>query len=312
MSSYLKSAGTTSRLLAAAESVLSGTDTYREIVKTIESEHLQHAWEALGGIGDLHSAPSASEPSHLTKIRTDCLHYISSELARLTSFLDACSTIDEISPRSRDIVISLGEKLSASIFSSVLNFRGIPSFYVNLERVVEPGWSEGEVGQGFYDYLAGRLGECMEGAWDERVVGEWAGKSATGVEGWRVPVVTGGIASEAERSEARLTESRLTSLAPSLFGTGDGFLDLLDPAIDRPLFFGSLPRKQATSAPSPAPSSQPSAAATPTSPPPSSPSPHPPANSTSSKKSTASSPPTRAKPHSPACCPSSPRTRPRN
>lgn len=195
MSSYLKSAGTTSRLLAAAESVLNGSDTHVEIIQIIEDEHRKAAWEALGGQNEVGSYPPPNEPHHLTELRNETLNEISRECQRLKSFLDACATIEEISPRSRDIVISVGEKLSAAIFTAVLRYRGIPAAYVNLERIIDRHFSENEIGQAFYDYLAMRLGEVLsEVCWDEVALQTAVAQGkTTGVEGWVVPVVTGGF-----------------------------------------------------------------------------------------------------------------------
>lgn len=192
MSSHLKSAGTTSRLLLAAESVLSGSDAYVEIVSQIEQDHRKAAWEALGGIGEPDSSKGTDPHAQL---RSQCLDAISEECGKLKSFLDACSTIEEISPRSRDMVISVGEKLSALIFSAVLKSHGIPSAYVNLERLVDRHFAENEVGQAFYDYLASRLGEVLSAVcWDDAAVDKAVGSGRTrGVEGWVVPVVTGGL-----------------------------------------------------------------------------------------------------------------------
>ncbi|KIL62909.1 hypothetical protein M378DRAFT_165181 [Amanita muscaria Koide BX008] len=96
----------------------------------------------------------------------------------LRNFLFAAKLIDEISPRSRDTIVGLGEKLGCKIMTAVLRDQGIDAEYVSLEDIVP--WSEeqeavfeGTLGQDFYDDVA-------------RAVGERIKQSAP-----RVPVVTG-------------------------------------------------------------------------------------------------------------------------
>ncbi|KDR68344.1 hypothetical protein GALMADRAFT_78766 [Galerina marginata CBS 339.88] len=95
----------------------------------------------------------------------------------LRSFLFAAKIIDEISPRSRDNIIGLGEKLACKFMTAVLRDQGIDAEYVSLEDIV-PAY-DGEVvpekalPQEFYDSLAVSLGQRLQEC------------------GNRVPVVTG-------------------------------------------------------------------------------------------------------------------------
>ncbi|KXS20230.1 aspartate kinase [Gonapodya prolifera JEL478] len=150
MSSYKKSEGTTSRLLDSTTLLLPPNPprSWSHLVEAIERDHLA---AVRGGV---------SEPEE----REKCEEMVKAELARLRGFLEAAETIGEITPRSRDIVISAGEKLSALIFTSVLRSRGVPALYVNLERVVDKQFGDGNGGgvdQGFYDYVAKRLGDLV-------------------------------------------------------------------------------------------------------------------------------------------------------
>jgi len=61
---------------------------------------------------------------------------IERELTQLAVFLDAVSVVGELSMRSHDIVIAVGEKLAAQVLCSVLTDLGIGSTYVNLESVI--------------------------------------------------------------------------------------------------------------------------------------------------------------------------------
>ncbi|TFK41417.1 Aspartate/glutamate/uridylate kinase [Crucibulum laeve] len=96
----------------------------------------------------------------------------------LRNFLFAAQVVDEISPRSRDSIIGLGERLACKIMTAVLRDQGIDAEYVSLEDIVpdmddSDGTLEQSLGQDFYDRLSVALGERIH------------------LCGPRVPVVTG-------------------------------------------------------------------------------------------------------------------------
>ncbi|KAF8804599.1 aspartate kinase [Phlegmacium glaucopus] len=111
----------------------------------------------------------------------DILKELEEEIERdcewLRSFLLAAKIIDEISPRSRDNIIGLGEKLACKFMTAVLRDQGIDAEYVSLEDIVPPYDRDIEfddsLGQDFYDNLAIALGTRLHEC------------------GPRVPVVTG-------------------------------------------------------------------------------------------------------------------------
>ncbi|KAM0749063.1 aspartate kinase [Meredithblackwellia eburnea MCA 4105] len=104
---------------------------------------------------------------------------------RLRSFLLAAQIIDEISARSKDIIMGVGERLSCRIVTASLRDQGIDAELVSLENIVEAAGvdedgtaaatadSGNSLGQTFYDRLSKRLGERLLECGD------------------RVPVVTG-------------------------------------------------------------------------------------------------------------------------
>ena len=72
---------------------------------------------------------------HLTALRVVAPDYIDEvtahiniRLDRLRNILIAVNNLRELTPRSRDYIISFGEKLSAPIVSAALRQAGIPSF----------------------------------------------------------------------------------------------------------------------------------------------------------------------------------------
>ncbi|KAJ3162367.1 Aspartokinase [Geranomyces michiganensis] len=146
MSSTKKTEGTTSRLLEAAKEVLKpNSQRYLEIIDIIERGHLQTVEEAV-----------AKGPAYDAVV-----HDVKAECARLRSFMSAAEVIDEISPRSRDVMISTGEKLSARIFAALLQSVGVDAVYVNLEKLIEKDFDEKTIDQSFYDYITSRLTEVL-------------------------------------------------------------------------------------------------------------------------------------------------------
>lgn len=140
MSGYVKSEGTTSKLLEAAKIALH-RDQYTEILTDLEKNHLNTVEEAIVN----------------PEIQEELKEKVKKEFKTLSSFLEAIQVIGELSPRSHDSIISTGEKLSALIFTGVLNCRGIEAEYVNLDKLVHSDFKE--VNQEFIQYLQARLAE---------------------------------------------------------------------------------------------------------------------------------------------------------
>ncbi|KAH6601694.1 hypothetical protein BASA61_001898 [Batrachochytrium salamandrivorans] len=153
MSGSEKSQGTTSRLLEAVKEVLKPNS--REYLDIIDSLELTHIAAVDGALGK----PDNDANNPLCAIRESVLDDVRREIQRLRSFMLAAEIIDEISPRSRDVIISSGEKLSARIFTAVLESQGVPAKYINLERLVQRQFDPKNVDQSFYDYIAQRLRE---------------------------------------------------------------------------------------------------------------------------------------------------------
>jgi len=153
MSSYVKAEGTTSRLIEAADAALNRKDFYR-IIDQLEEYHLATARQIIG------------EPFQEQVVgQVDC------ELKSLKSFLEAINVIGEISPRSHDVIISTGEKLSALIFTGLLNSMGIDAEYVNLDALIDKPFAEAN-----HEFYA-----CTRAGLKKRI----------GLCGSKVPVLTG-------------------------------------------------------------------------------------------------------------------------
>ncbi|ORX48022.1 aspartate kinase [Hesseltinella vesiculosa] len=151
-----KQNGTTNRLIRAASLAMKpGCDDYSAVLNDILQDHIDSA-KAL-----------VQDQAILQRLLSDIEH----DCAKLQSFLEAAQIINEISPRSRDIIIGAGEKLSCRIVAAVLQDRDIDAEFVSLDNIIDRDFEV--LDQSFYDYLANRMAKAVEKCGD------------------KVPVVTG-------------------------------------------------------------------------------------------------------------------------
>ncbi|KAF7348586.1 hypothetical protein MVEN_01376200 [Mycena venus] len=135
---------------------------YHATVDLIRQEHVNAARASVQDAGILQELEA--------EIERDC--------EWLRSFLYASQVINEISPRSKDTIVGLGERLACKIMTAVLRDQGIDAEYVSLENIVPDvedleAIEDGSLDQEFYDRLSLAVGERVKGC------------------GPRVPVVTG-------------------------------------------------------------------------------------------------------------------------
>lgn len=141
---------------------------FEETIDVLLQEHLAAVGIAVRRDAELRKRLEAD-------VRADC--------DRLRQFLLAAKIIEEISPRSKDIILSLGERLSCRLICASLLDAGIPAQVVGMESVVDaafleeadtrrraaqssssagvpaPANSDAMLDQHFYDLLAERMGE---------------------------------------------------------------------------------------------------------------------------------------------------------
>ncbi|CZR64552.1 related to Aspartokinase [Phialocephala subalpina] len=124
-----KAKGTTSLLLKAIECVIapSRQAELNSIINTIQDEHFK-AIKALR---------LRSDGGH-EKLFNQAEKDVQNECTELKSFLSAAQTIGELSPRSKDRVVSTGEKLSCLIVVAALRSKGIPAHLISLSNIVPP------------------------------------------------------------------------------------------------------------------------------------------------------------------------------
>jgi aspartate kinase len=106
------------------------------------------------------------------EIRVHLKNHIDDECTLITRILEAAQTLGEISPRSRDKVMSAGEKLSCRLIAALLQDQGVDSEYVDLSKVIDFE-TEGRLNQQFYDHIAKNVAKRLQGC------------------GTKIPVITG-------------------------------------------------------------------------------------------------------------------------
>ncbi|KAJ3204835.1 Aspartokinase, partial [Dinochytrium kinnereticum] len=74
--------------------------------------------------------------------------------------------IGEIPLRSRDLIVSMGDRMAARIVAAALEFLGVSSLYIDASKVVESGYIE-QVDEEFYSDIAEKVVMSIQGADDE-------------------------------------------------------------------------------------------------------------------------------------------------
>ena len=113
--------GTTNQLIEAGKFATEGNILeVKEILKAIKFRHIET-------MNELVSKPD---------LRKFSKTFITSRIDDLSEFLEAIAIIQEISPRSHDEIVSLGEVLSAHILTMHLRDKGTDTEFVSLENIV--------------------------------------------------------------------------------------------------------------------------------------------------------------------------------
>lgn len=134
-------------LRSAREAQSHDSDQYKTHIENVRIDHLQA------------SEARIKSPEILTRLKEE----IEDECLQISRFLEAAQVLGEVSSRSRDRVMSAGEKLSCRFMTALLQDQGIDAEYVDLAEIVNFPVKTG-LDQRFYDQLsvafAARLQEC--------------------------------------------------------------------------------------------------------------------------------------------------------
>ncbi|KAI1396722.1 aspartate kinase [Hypoxylon fuscum] len=161
-SGSLKASGTTSLLLQCISYAELGVDAQKrliEMVDLIKDNHL-NVLEAF--------ASSPTRVATCSQIYEDTVSGIKKECENLKRFLLAAQIVGELSPRSKDRVISLGEKLACMIVAACLTSTGTPAKPIFLDKIISSAFGVSihdqvaaleRLGPNFYHVLADQIGK---------------------------------------------------------------------------------------------------------------------------------------------------------
>ena len=141
-SSQTKSEGTTSRLLRSADLAENDKD-YQPLLNAIEEDHVTNA-----------------ERLQLEEIKQELIKDTKQEIEHVRELLHACQIIGEISPRSLDSIMAVGEKLSCLFMTALMKDHGLNAVYINLQDVIPLSYDfQKGFDDSFYQFLSQEIGK---------------------------------------------------------------------------------------------------------------------------------------------------------
>lgn len=120
--------GVTNKLLELADKAVHKGEIEKGLIKRIERQHEEVIENAIGS----------------TKLQAQTSAYISKELKKLKYFLEALAITSELTAKSHDIIMALGEKFSACMLAAILKDQGVNAKYVNLENLMKKNYTEAD------------------------------------------------------------------------------------------------------------------------------------------------------------------------
>merc|ERR1719233_1529577 len=91
----------------------------------------------------------------------EAAEHVYHELKSLSGFLDALRVIKEMSPRSMDMIIGVGERLSAGILACALRSEGLQAQYFDLSSVCSEGVDA--TVPGYHLHVQSHIGDLLDG-----------------------------------------------------------------------------------------------------------------------------------------------------
>lgn len=145
-SSSTKAAGTTNRLLrAATEAETHRTQEFKRFIEDVRLDHVETAETYI------------QSEKILARLKTE----IEDECSLVIRILEAAQTLGETSPRSRDKVMSTGEKLSCRFMTALLQDQGVEAEYIDLADVIDFKVPQ-SLDQQFYDNVAAQSAKSLQ------------------------------------------------------------------------------------------------------------------------------------------------------
>lgn len=141
-SSKTKSEGTTSRLIRLADLAADNED-FGALLDIIEKDHVDNCGSLV----------------ELDAIRSQLIEDIKAEIKHGRELLHACQIIGEISPRSLDSVMSIGEKLSCIFMTALMKDHGLKAVYIDLSDLIPLSYDFTDgFNDEFYKFMAREIG----------------------------------------------------------------------------------------------------------------------------------------------------------
>jgi len=111
--------GVTDQLLNICKSVADGTGAAENIIRELEKKHLETAGILL---------PVQKQPEVMAEIMSLC--------NELSDIVHGAQLLSEVTPRTRDIILSFGERLSAYIISQALKMKIPQTIYTDSRKII--------------------------------------------------------------------------------------------------------------------------------------------------------------------------------
>ena len=144
-----KSEGTTNRLLRAARDLWDADSTKSmQIVEAMRQDHLD------AGRSDIVVQNGEKTEAVLKQYEIDT----NAVCDKLLQILESARTLEDLTPQTKDMIMSVGEKLSCLYMTAVLASRGVKATYVDMSDILDLG-KTGKIPEGLYDRLAVTMGE---------------------------------------------------------------------------------------------------------------------------------------------------------
>ncbi|MFH0776750.1 MAG: aspartate kinase [Patescibacteria group bacterium] len=121
--------GVTNELLAATDAALAGKRAQtKNVIAEILARHVATVQKMV------------RDP----KLQKEANNYFEEVLQELSSFLKAIGELGELSTRSRNVIMAIGERLSAKMLAAILSDSGFPAEQLDLERVIPPKFKKAD------------------------------------------------------------------------------------------------------------------------------------------------------------------------
>ena len=154
-----KSEGTTNRLLRAARDVLDiESGKFVEIVETIRLDHIQAGKDGI----------IIGENGEGKEIVDRYVEGVNAECMNLLRILESAQFLKAVTDQTKDMVMSVGEKLSCLYMTALLQSRGANAVYVDMSEVITFSTAKA-LGDDFYVKLSRALAEKVLEAGDNAV-----------------------------------------------------------------------------------------------------------------------------------------------